>query len=57
LRIYQKLDVSNKVDLLFYVLSHWRRHRMPCEANSQAAKVLGDCKFLHAALAAVTRER
>jgi len=35
LRIYQKLDVSNRVELLFYVLSHWRRHRMCCETNSQ----------------------
>ena len=35
LRIYQKLDVSNRVELLLYVLSHWRRHRMNCETNSQ----------------------
>jgi DNA-binding NarL/FixJ family response regulator len=38
LRIYQKLDVSNRVELMFYVLSHWRRHRMPCETNSQLQK-------------------
>jgi len=35
LRIYQELDVSNRVELLFYVLSHWRPHRMRCETNSQ----------------------
>lgn len=35
LRIYQTLDVSNRVELLFYVLSHWRRHRMRCETNRQ----------------------
>jgi hypothetical protein len=23
---------------MFYVLSHWRRHRMPCETNSQLQK-------------------
>jgi DNA-binding NarL/FixJ family response regulator len=34
LRICQKLDVSNRVELLFYVLSRWRRHRVPCETNS-----------------------
>jgi DNA-binding NarL/FixJ family response regulator len=33
LRIYQKLDVSNRVELLFYALSHWRRHRMRCDTN------------------------
>jgi DNA-binding NarL/FixJ family response regulator len=35
LRICQKLDVSNRVELLFDVLSHWRRYRMPCETNSK----------------------